>query len=235
MKAFKSENLYNHTLYLDKLVNSPHIPKHPLCSATRKDVLPTLKDTGVATSLEDISPRPVNKEGGMTEAYLIESRNTAADLARKLLKLEAQRFPPSRRYGEKFDSLHKSTKIADEKAEAYFSLQKAEINIGEFVPASSTNEGSYFDEQNANTRTSRLKPRKFKDLPKRPRKIFNKESLFQCMLDNTPITVEPKIIAPDDVKPLPERGNTWAAESVMFISQFDGGGSGSTFQKQRKR
>jgi hypothetical protein len=235
MKTIKSDNLHRHNLYLDKLVNSPHIPKHPLCVATRKDVLPTLKDTGVATSLEDLPSRPVNKEGGMTQEYLLESRSTAADLARKLLKLETRRFPPSRRYGEKFDSLHKSKKIADEKAEAYFSLRKAEINIGEFVPATSTEEGSFFDEQKVLAATSPSNPRKFKDLPKRPRKIYNKDSLFQCMLDNTPISVEPKHIAPDEFKVLPDKGNTWAAESVMFISQFDGGASGSTFLKHTKR
>ena len=217
-------DINSHQLYMDKIVSSPHFPRHPLSTGTRKDIIPKTAVTGISSQFEDIPMRPVNPDGEITEQYLMKSGEAAGVLARKLLRLESRRFPPNRRFGEKLDRLIEAKKISDTKSEEYFNLKKSEINIHQFSGINSADqEGSFFEEHKPQ-KSVHKKPIKFYELPHRPKQIYNKDSLFQCMLDSTVITVEPRsILADSRISPGSKK---WATGSIL-MSMADSAGEGS--------
>lgn len=176
--------------------------------------MPTLKNTGVRNRFESMPQRPVDSEGYITSQYLAQSRGEAQVLARKLMRIESRRYPSDRRYGEKFDKLLQQQRINTERLTSQFATEQSQL-IEDF--------GSSLD-INAKDMLKSQPRRKFRDLKTRQKKICNRETLINCILDTTVITVEPRRNGDFDSTTMPPRASEWDPESVA-IAQTPGYGS----------
>ena len=186
--------------------------------------MPKLKNIGIRNKFEDLPPRPVDPQGYMTAEFITQSRGKAQGLSRKLMKLESRRFPADRRYGEKFDKLLVEERKRNERTNSLM-LNEQEKLLEDFGFSTEGKEGDVCEDKG----TSKPK-KKFKELKVRKKNICSRESLFNCILDTTVITVEPRPVGTDlgNTEPVARKAKDWSEESIA-IAQSPGFASRSTF------
>lgn len=214
----QSRAISSHRLYLDKLLAAPHLPISPLSDGTTKDILPSLKYTGVRNKFEAMPPRPVDSDGYITQDYLRASKGTAQSLARCLLKIESRRYVPDRRYGKKFDQWYKNKKQQSDKTTAMLLDEQSRL-AEDFTP--SVFEAEEAPRGNFPAAETSKPARRIRELKVRPKNICSKESLINCILDATVITVEPKRFEDPHMSSsghseLPPSAGKWSAHAMAI-------------------
>lgn len=160
-------------------------------------------------------PRPVDLNGFITPQYLAQSRGEAQQLARQLIKIERRRYPADRRYGEKFERLLQQQKKYNDKSAALLSFESNRL-IEDFTSTSSSSPGC------ATRKDNEQPSHKFKELKARKKKICSRESLFNCILDNTVITVQPRRLGDTDDNMEARNAKDWDPESISAINAYIG-------------
>jgi hypothetical protein len=168
-------------------------------------------------------PRPVDREGYITTEYLVESRGKASSLARKLMQLDSKRFPVDRRFGAKFDDLLETKRKNNEYTASQMSFEHSKLMQDFSPPLEDTGHSK-------STTTLALKPaKKFKESKPRQKKVCSRESLFNCILDTTVITVQPRqhgTLGSQDTNP---KAKDWSAESIAIAQSPKYGGSTTSY------
>ena len=186
-------------VYLDKFISLPHLPNYEGATATSLDVPPNLSHTGVRSVFEPQVTPSTMPTGSLTPQYLDRTLKTARQKSRDVIKLDKKQL---------MRSVHRRAPMteqllvnAEEKRLQFESLVKKQFDTERLVLGfpdfdrdgdsvstmkfDSLDGGSSLAEGSLTSKSRRLKKIPSSLNQPRPKKIYNKTSLIQCIFDTT--------------------------------------------------
>ena len=232
-------------LYLDKFMTLPHLPHsssetpyEDLSTLPKLQVIPSLAHTGIQTMFETYSEPSMMPNGSLNPAYVTDALDKSRAMARSMIKLKSMEPRHCKDHRKCIDKVLLNMEASRSKKSLsltnYFLREKNELGFGSElgIEASQSHrlrfENDVEELENTLSRTVLKKKstkHKKNHIPQsRPKRIYSKDTLFQCMLEN-PISVSDSIkethygTMSSRNMPVPS-SNTWDQSAVSYVTHI---------------
>lgn len=181
-------NSSDYQVYLDKFVSFPHLPIDPGCkeppSRRKYHVLPpNIAHTGITTKFNRPAIRAVDPTGALTSQYIDTAFWHGRQTARAVMKSELAKIRPP---NEKSVKMESQLVVIEERRQKYNSVCEKQLQSElEQISPSRKHKKHGKKHKSSHTTTKPLTPLK----KTRQKRIYNRESLINCILDTTDMSV----------------------------------------------